>query len=72
MNLSDVFKQFRLVPKQFDYLVNNMRAMMDRVRTQERLIMKLCVEISKMPKKISSRCLPVMKLAKVGSKPRWR
>lgn len=50
-NLSDIFKQFRLVPKQFDYLVNNMRAMMDRVRTQERLIMKLCVEISKMPKK---------------------
>ncbi len=51
LNLCDVFKQFRLVPKQFDYLVNNMRAMMDRVRTQERLIMKLCFEISKMPKK---------------------
>lgn len=51
INLSDVFKQFRLVPKQFDYLVNNMRVMMDRVRTQERLIMKLCVEITKMPKK---------------------
>ena len=50
-NLSDVFKQFRLVPKQFDYLVNNMRTMMDRVRTQERIIMKLCVEICKMPKK---------------------
>ncbi|MEA9390435.1 RNA polymerase sigma factor RpoD [Acerihabitans sp. TG2] len=51
LKLSDVFKQFRLVPKQFDYLVNNMRAMMDRVRTQERLIMKLCVEVCKMPKK---------------------
>jgi len=50
-NLSDVFKQFRLVPKQFDYLVNNMRTMMDRVRTQERIIMKLCVETCKMPKK---------------------
>jgi hypothetical protein len=25
-----VFKQFRLVPKQFDYLVNSMRVMMDR------------------------------------------
>jgi len=49
--LSDVFKQFRLVPKQFDYLVNNMRTMMDRVRAQERLIMKLCVELCKMPKK---------------------
>ncbi len=49
-NLSDVFKQFRLVPKQFDYLVNNMREMMERVRTQERIIMKLCVERCKMPK----------------------
>ncbi|MBU4904120.1 sigma-70 non-essential region-containing protein, partial [Salmonella enterica subsp. enterica serovar Typhimurium] len=43
LKLSEVFKQFRLVPKQFDYLVNSMRVMMDRVRTQERLIMKLCV-----------------------------
>ncbi|PVZ85093.1 RNA polymerase sigma factor RpoD [Serratia sp. S1B] len=51
LKLSEVFKQFRLVPKQFDFLVNNMRAMMDRVRTQERLIMKLCVEQCKMPKK---------------------
>ncbi|AIN47535.1 RNA polymerase sigma factor RpoD [Candidatus Palibaumannia cicadellinicola] len=51
IKLSEIFKQFHLVPKQFDYLVKNMRAMMDRVRTQERLIMKLCVEISKMPKK---------------------
>ena len=39
LKLSEVFKQFRLVPKQFDYLVNSMRVMMDRVRTQERLIM---------------------------------
>ena len=51
LKLSEVFKQFRLVPKQFDYLVNSMRVMMDRVRTQERLIMKLCVEQYKMPKK---------------------
>ncbi|PHM28792.1 RNA polymerase sigma factor RpoD [Xenorhabdus innexi] len=51
LTLSEVFKQFRLVPKQFDYLVNNMRSMMDRVRFQERLIMKMCVEQCKMPKK---------------------
>lgn len=51
LKLSEVFKQFRTVPKQFDYLVNSMRVMMDRVRTQERLIMKLCVEQCKMPKK---------------------
>ncbi|XOD69913.1 MAG: RNA polymerase sigma factor RpoD [Sodalis sp. (in: enterobacteria)] len=52
LNLSEVFKQFRLVPKLLDYLVDNMRCMMERLRTQERFIMKLCVEISKMPKKI--------------------
>ncbi|HBX6086349.1 RNA polymerase sigma factor RpoD [Klebsiella pneumoniae] len=51
LKLSEVFKQFRLVPKQFDYLVNSMRSMMDRVRTQERIIMKQCVEQCKMPKK---------------------
>ncbi|BAP58628.1 RNA polymerase sigma factor RpoD [Candidatus Tachikawaea gelatinosa] len=51
-DLSNIFKQFRLIPKQFDYLVNNMRKMMDRVRFQERIIMKLCIEKSKMPKKI--------------------
>ncbi|OCG02122.1 RNA polymerase sigma factor RpoD [Gilliamella sp. wkB112] len=50
-NLSEIFKQFRLVGKQFDILVNNMRSMMDRVRSHERVIMKICVERCKMPKK---------------------
>ncbi|WP_159655552.1 RNA polymerase sigma factor RpoD [Vibrio atypicus] len=47
----DVFKEFRLTPKQFDYLVNELRTSMERVRTQERLIMKASVEYGKMPKK---------------------
>ena len=47
----DVFKEFRLTPKQFDHLVNELRTAMDRVRTQERLIMKSVVEYGKMPKK---------------------
>ncbi|WP_261348270.1 RNA polymerase sigma factor RpoD [Alteromonas oceanisediminis] len=49
--LSDIFKEFRLVPKQFDRMVKNMRDMMDRVRIQERLVMKYCVVNAKMPKK---------------------
>ncbi len=49
--VTEVFKEFRLLPKQFDYLVNELRTSMDRVRTQERLIMRQCVEYSKMPKK---------------------
>lgn len=51
-NLSEIFKQFRLVAKQFDILVNNMRSMMERVRTHERVIMRICVEKCKMPKKL--------------------
>ena len=49
--LSEVFKEFRLVPKQFDRMVKNMRSMMDRVRVQERLAMKYCVAQAKMPKR---------------------
>ena len=47
----DVFKEFRLTPKQFDFLVKQLRNSMERVRTQERLIMKMTVEYGKMPKK---------------------
>jgi len=49
--IGELFKEFRLVPKQFDRLVKSMRNMMDRVRIQERLVIKLCVEQAKMPKK---------------------
>ena len=49
--LSEIFKEFRLVPKQFDRMVKNMRDMMDRVRVQERIVMKHCVVHAKMPKK---------------------
>ncbi|ENM5883151.1 RNA polymerase sigma factor RpoD [Vibrio metoecus] len=47
----DIFREFRLTPKQFDHLVETLRTSMDRVRTQERLVMKAVVEIAKMPKK---------------------
>ena len=49
--LSELFKQFRLVPKQFDRLVADMREMMNRVRIQERLIMKLAIEQALVPKR---------------------
>lgn len=47
----DVFREFRLTPKQFDHLVNELRTSMERVRTQERLIMRQTVEYGGMPKK---------------------
>nr|WP_308218827.1 RNA polymerase sigma factor RpoD [Vibrio salinus] len=49
--VQDIFREFRLTPKQFDHLVNSLRGSMDRVRTQERLIMRRVVEYGKMPKK---------------------
>ena len=49
-SLSDIFTQFRLVPKQFDTLVLSMRDVMKRVRHQERLIQRLVVDNAKMPK----------------------
>lgn len=49
--LVEVFREFRFVPKQFDRLVKNVRSTMERVRVQERIIMKHAVTMAKMPKK---------------------
>ncbi|MFT5519661.1 MAG: RNA polymerase primary sigma factor [Enterobacterales bacterium] len=49
--LSELFLEIKFIPKQFDRLVAHMRAMMTVLRTQERLIMKLCCERAKMPRK---------------------
>ncbi|WP_233119301.1 RNA polymerase sigma factor RpoD [Aggregatibacter actinomycetemcomitans] len=48
--LSDIFTQFRLVPKQFDMLVLSIRGIMKRVRGQERFIQRIVVDNAKMPK----------------------
>ena len=48
--LGDIFKQFRLVPKQFDLLVLSMKEMMKRVRYDERQLQKILVDIAGMPK----------------------
>jgi len=57
-NLAEVFKEFRLVPKVFDRLVKNMRDVMDRLRVQERLIMKHCVVGAGMPKATFIKVFP--------------
>ncbi|GAA6204139.1 MULTISPECIES: RNA polymerase sigma factor RpoD [Thalassotalea] len=56
--LAEVFKEFRLVPKVFDKLVKNMRSVMDRLRVQERLIMKHCVVGAGMPKATFIKIFP--------------
>ena len=56
--VAEVFKEFRLIPKLFDKLVKNMRSMMDRLRVQERLIMKHCVVGAGMPKTTFIKIFP--------------
>ena len=56
--LGEHFRLFKLIPKQFDRLVKNMRDMMDRVRIQERLIMKHCCGYAKLPKKDFIKIFP--------------
>lgn len=56
--LAEVFKEFRLIPKVFDKLVKNMRSVMDRLRVQERLIMKHCVVGAGMPKATFIKVFP--------------
>ncbi|RLA03767.1 MAG: RNA polymerase sigma factor RpoD, partial [Gammaproteobacteria bacterium] len=50
-NLSELFLEIKLIPKQFDMLVLKMRDKMNVLRTQERLILKLCCERAIMPRK---------------------
>jgi RNA polymerase primary sigma factor len=56
--LGEHFRLFRLVPKQFDRLVKNMRSMMDRVRVQERLIMKHACGYAKLSKQEFIKVFP--------------
>ena len=56
--VAEVFKEFRLIPKLFDKLVKNMRSVMDRLRVQERLIMKHCVVGAGMPKTTFIKLFP--------------
>jgi RNA polymerase primary sigma factor len=50
--VSDVFLQFKLVAPVFQELAEILRQTIERIRSQERLIMGLCVEQAGMPRKI--------------------
>ncbi len=49
--LTAAFLEFRLAPKLVDRMVTNLRALVARIRSNERLIMSLCVAEAKMPRK---------------------
>jgi len=49
---------FKLVPKIFDGLTEGMRSMLERVREQERVVMELCVNQSRMPRPLFITSFP--------------
>jgi RNA polymerase primary sigma factor len=49
--LGECFKNFKLTPRQFDPLLSHIRAVLSRLRRQEKTIMSLCVRSAKMPRK---------------------
>ncbi len=56
--LAELFMPIKLVPKQFDVLVEKVRSALDRVRGQERAIMQLCVRDARMPRADFLRLFP--------------
>ena len=50
-DLADLFKYLKLTPRQFDPLIVKVRLAVERVRSEERKIMKLCIRFGKMPRK---------------------
>ncbi|MEQ9613264.1 MAG: RNA polymerase sigma factor RpoD [Gammaproteobacteria bacterium] len=49
--LGEIFKSFKLTPRQFDPLLQHVRAVLTRLRRHERSVMSLCVRGAKMPRK---------------------
>ncbi|EKT4523276.1 RNA polymerase sigma factor RpoD [Pseudomonas putida] len=56
--LADLFMPIKLVPKQFDALVERVRSALERLRAQERAIMQLCVRDARMPRADFLRLFP--------------
>jgi RNA polymerase primary sigma factor len=49
--LAELFKFLKLTPRQFDPLIAKVRLAVERVRNEERKIMRLCIRLGKMPRK---------------------
>ncbi|AEJ10968.1 RNA polymerase sigma factor RpoD [Pseudomonas plecoglossicida] len=56
--LADLFMPIKLVPKQFEVLVERVRDALNRLRQQERAIMQLCVRDARMPRADFLRMFP--------------
>ncbi|GMQ90956.1 MAG: RNA polymerase sigma factor RpoD [Gammaproteobacteria bacterium] len=56
--IADVFLYFKFVPKQILRLVSDVRAMVDTARSQERIIMDICINKARMPRKEFIKSFP--------------
>ncbi|MBV6285718.1 RNA polymerase sigma factor RpoD [Pseudomonas aegrilactucae] len=56
--LAELFMPIKLVPKQFEVLVERVRSALERLRAQERAIMQLCVRDARMPRADFLRLFP--------------
>ncbi|CAI8162812.1 MAG: RNA polymerase sigma factor RpoD [Cellvibrionales bacterium UBA7375] len=57
-DLADVFKYLKLTPRQFDPLIGMVRSAVERIRAEERAIMRLCLRYAKMPRKDFIKSFP--------------
>ncbi|KIU46193.1 MULTISPECIES: RNA polymerase sigma factor RpoD [Pseudomonas] len=58
LQLAELFMPIKLVPKQFEVLVERVRSALERLRAQERAIMQLCVRDARMPRADFLRLFP--------------
>jgi RNA polymerase primary sigma factor len=56
--LAELFKFLKLTPRQFDPLIAKVRVAVERVRGEERKIMRLCIRLGKMPRKEFIKLFP--------------
>ncbi|MEZ7859139.1 MAG: RNA polymerase sigma factor RpoD [Porticoccaceae bacterium] len=56
--LAELFKYLKLTPKQFDPLAVNVRSAVDKIRAQERNIMKICIRYARMPRGAFIKAFP--------------
>ncbi|MBB3102101.1 RNA polymerase sigma factor RpoD [Azomonas macrocytogenes] len=56
--LAELFMPIKLIPRQYDALVEHVRGTLNQVRTQERSIMQLCVRDARMPRADFLRLFP--------------
>jgi RNA polymerase primary sigma factor len=56
--LAELFKYLKLTPRQFDPLISLVRSAVEKIRAEEKNIMKLCIRFSKMPRKEFIKSFP--------------